>query len=114
MFLFFKVFSELLVEVIFSLLFALMMRTRIFRKICFVPRCCNIGDVPFERIAPSTMCCGSGPYGLLDREEAEDPSAEGADLAFSRPAVQEEKLHMQTSLGKFEVFIEHGLSYEIQ
>lgn len=103
LFLFFQVFSQLLVEVIFSLLFVLMMRTGIFRSICFVPRSCNTGNVPFDRIAPSSRCCGSGTFRSLEREEPEDPSAERADPAFSRPAVKEEKLP---------VFIEYDLPYE--
>lgn len=50
----------------------------------------------------------------MEREEPEDQSSERGDLAFSRPAVQEEKLQVQTCLGNLKVFIEHDLSYEIQ
>jgi len=99
-FLFFQVFFELLVEVVFSLLFALMMRTRIFRRIYFVPRCCNMEDVPFDWTVPSSRSCGSGTYESLEREEPGDPSAERVHPAFHRQAVLEEKLQTQTSRGK--------------
>lgn len=72
--------------------FALMMRTTIFRRICFVLRNYNVEGVPSDGIARSSMCCLSGTYGSLEREEPEDPNTERDDLAFSRAAGQEEKL----------------------